>query len=52
MLPWRDKSPETEQERFIERWRRREVNFAELCRRFGISRKSGYKRIDRFRDGG
>ena len=52
VLPWRDKSPENEQEQFIERWLRREVNFAELCRQFGISRKTGYKRAARFHDGG
>lgn len=52
MLPWRQMSLENEQERFIERWRRREVSFAELCRQFGVSRKTGYKRVGRFRDSG
>ena len=48
MLPWNDTSPETEQERFIERWQVGGVTFVEICRQFGISRKTGYKRVHRF----
>ena len=48
MLPWKQTSPEMEQIRFIERWEGGEVTFVELCRRFGISRKTGYKRVHRF----
>lgn len=48
MLPWNDTSPETEQERFIERWQVGGVSFVEICREFGISRKTGYKRVHRF----
>lgn len=48
-MPWKQISPETEQVRFIERWQTGEVSFMELCRQFGISRKTGYKRVKRFR---
>lgn len=48
MLPWNDTSPETEQVRFIERWQRGGVTFVQMCRQFGISRKTGYKRVQRF----
>mgnify|MGYP002829961558 CR=1 FL=1 len=48
MLPWKEKSRETEQVSFIQRWQRGEVTLAELCRQFGISRKTAYKRIHRF----
>lgn len=48
MLPWNDTSPETEQECFIERWQAGGVTFVEICRQFGISRKTGYKRVHRF----
>ena len=47
-MPWRSNSPETEQIRFIERWQRGEGTFLELCRAFGISPKTGYKRIHRY----
>ena len=49
MLPWKQTSREGEQVRFIRRWRGGEVSFVELCRQFGISRKTGYKRVNRFR---
>ena len=52
MLPWKETSPETEQMRFIERWQGGEVTFVELCRRFGVSRKTGYKRVGRFQSYG
>ena len=51
-MPWKETSPETEQMRFIERWQAGEVTFVELCRRFGVSRKTGYKRVDRFQSFG
>ena len=38
-----------EQIRFIERWESEGETFLELCRAFGISRKTGYKRVQRFR---
>ena len=49
MLPWKQTSPEREQIQFIERWKRGEVSFVALCGQFGISRKTGYKRVHRFR---
>lgn len=37
---------------FIDQYLRREHSVAELCRRFGISRKTGYKWIARFKEEG
>ncbi len=48
MLPWNDTSLETEQVRFIERWQAGGVTFVQMCHQFGISRKTGYKRVQRF----
>ena len=48
-LPWKQTSLEAEQVRFIQRWQAGGVSFVDLCRQFGISRKTGYKRVDRFR---
>ena len=52
MLPWNETSPETEQVRFIERWQAGGVTFTQICRQFGVSRKTGYKRVQRFRSYG
>jgi transposase InsO family protein len=41
----------TERERFVDAYMREEDSVAELSRRFGISRKTGYKWIDRYMGG-
>ena len=48
MLPWKDTSIESERLQFIERHIAGEETVAELCRRSGISRKTGYKIIGRY----
>ena len=48
MLPWKDTSIESERLQFIERHTAGEETVAELCRRSGISRKTGYKIIGRY----
>ncbi len=48
-MPWKQTSPEEERKEFLEWWKRGEVSFVSLCRRFGISRKTGYKRVNRYR---
>ena len=48
VLPWKSTSPEVEQIRFIQRWESGGETFVELCRAFGVSRKTGYKRVHRF----
>lgn len=47
-MPWKSTSVEAEQVRFIQHWQEGRVDFAQLCRLFGISRKTGYKRLRRF----
>ena len=48
MLPWKETSVESERLRFIERVLAGEEPIAELCRRWAISRKTGYKLIRRY----
>lgn len=48
-MPWKITSTSEEQQRFIEGWQAGEVSFMQLCRQFGISTKTGYKRVNRFR---
>jgi transposase len=41
-----------QRERFIRDHRLELYTMAELCARYGISRKTGYKWLERFEDGG
>ena len=51
-MPWRDSTVCSEQESFIRRWLKGEDTVSELCRVFGVSRKTGHKRINRYREWG
>jgi transposase InsO family protein len=52
VMPWKESSAYSEQKLFIDTWRTGEETFSELCRRFGISRKTGYKRVNRYKECG
>lgn len=52
MLPWRETNPESERLRFMERYALGEESVAELSRQFGVSRKTAYKRISRYKADG
>lgn len=50
-LPWNISDPLSEQRKFVIAWMgETETPFSELCRRYGVSRKSGYKRVSRFKE--
>jgi len=51
-MPWKDSSPVQERMKFIAGFLEGEENFSELCERFGISRKQGYKWKERYESGG
>ncbi|MBX7245675.1 MAG: IS481 family transposase [Candidatus Sumerlaeaceae bacterium] len=51
-MPWKVSSVMDVRVEFVEKWMKDEVSFGELCRRFGVSRKTGYKILKRFREGG
>jgi putative transposase len=51
-MPWRQSSPVTERLAFVQDVARSQEPFAELCRRYGISRKTGYVWWRRFSEGG
>jgi putative transposase len=51
-MPWRERSPMDERVQFIADYLRGRWSTSELCRRYGMSRKTAYKWIDRYdRDG-
>ena len=47
-MPWRETSPMDQRLRFIADYRRDYATFAELCARYEVSRKTGYKWLDRY----
>ena len=51
-MPWKETSVESERMRFIECHAAGEETTSELCRQFGISRKTGYKLIGRYKADG
>jgi putative transposase len=51
-MPWMETSPVEQRERFIRAHRLGMYAMAELCARYGISRKTGYKWLARFEEGG
>ena len=51
-MPWRSVKPMEEKIRFIGDYLSGVFNFKELCERYGISRKVGYKWVDRYTEEG
>ncbi len=50
-MPWKETDAFGEQRKFVTAWiGEAETPFTELCQRYGISRKSGYKRVSRFKE--
>lgn len=47
-MPWSVTSPMSQRQRFVLDAEHTPASFAELCRRYGISRKTGYKWLDRY----
>ena len=51
-MPWKEQRPVDQREAFVLAHLQGRASMAELCREFGISRKTGYKWAQRFLDGG
>src|SRR4051812_3793400 len=47
-MPWSETSPMDQKTKFIADYLRHSLPFSELCPDYGISRKTGYKWIDRY----
>src|SRR6266851_6552442 len=47
-MPWRETSPMDQRTQFVADHLRDALSIAELCELYGISRKTGYKWIDRY----
>lgn len=51
-MPWKESSPMSEKLAFIKACYDRKRRIADICSEFGISEKTGYKQLQRFRKGG
>jgi len=51
-MSWQNTDEHKERLKFIGDWLKEEFSFTALCRRYGISRKTGYKLINRFKEEG
>lgn len=51
-MPWQETCPVEERLRFVHEFHRLNLSMAQLCRDFGISRKTGYKWLARFDERG
>jgi transposase InsO family protein len=51
-MPWKERDTVSLRREFVHLARSPEANMAELCRRFGVSRKTGYKWLARYEAGG
>ena len=51
-MPWLETAPMEQRTRFIDDWQRGLYTMTELCARYNVSRKTGYKWLARFDGGG
>jgi transposase len=51
-MPWKESKVLDERKRFIVEWKKGEEDVAELCRRYGISRQTGYTWAKRYEESG
>ncbi len=51
-MPWREANLMSLRTEFIELAEKKDANISEICHQFEISRKTGYKWLNRFREGG
>ena len=50
-VPWNEMSPMDQRQAFVWEWTREWTTKTELCARYGVSRKTGYKWVARYRTG-
>lgn len=51
-MPWKEQSSMEQREKFVMEYFAGQISMTALCRRFGVSRKTGYKWLQRFLDAG
>lgn len=51
-MPWKESGVVEERMRFVRDYEREEMTMAELCRFYGIARKTGYEMVQRWQEHG
>lgn len=51
-MPWSETGPMDQRTQFVTDARRGHEEFSALCERYGVSRKTGYKWLERYASGG
>lgn len=51
-MPWKETCTMEQRRAFIDAWLTKRFTISALCERFAVSRKTGYKWLERFRQGG
>jgi transposase-like protein len=51
-MPWNARTAVEQRKAFVGEWQLQQESLAELCRKYGISRQTGYKWIQRFESHG
>jgi transposase len=51
-MPWEQSAPMDQTTQFVSKYLRDAISFTELCDRYGISRKTGYKWVGRYQTQG
>ena len=51
-MPWKECDRMSQRDEFLRFYQQNTLSMSELCRRFGVSRKTGYKWVGRFSEGG
>ena len=47
-MPWKERRAVDERKEFVKEWEKQEAPITDLCRFYGVSRKTAYKWIDRY----
>src|SRR5512136_198369 len=50
IMPWKEKTTMSQRKDFIKEANQKGANLSGLCREYGISRKTGYKWLKRYRE--
>jgi transposase InsO family protein len=50
-MPWGEKTAMSQREEFVQRTKEENTNISNLCQEYGISRKTGYKWLNRAKEG-
>ena len=51
-MPWKEETIMSIKEEFVQRALAKEESFSELCREYKITRKTGYRLLNRYREAG